>query len=41
MVTPSIPFPTKSSMYSQKNCITNTNNEIKKVAKNTNEGTKN
>ena len=27
------PLPTKSSMYNQKNCITNTNNEIKKVAK--------
>lgn len=29
----SSPLPTKSSIYSQKNCITNTNNAMKKVAK--------
>jgi hypothetical protein len=34
MVNVSKPLPTKSSIYSQKNCITNTNNDIKKVAKN-------
>ena len=28
------PFPTKSSMYNQKNCITSTNKVIKKVATN-------
>jgi hypothetical protein len=30
----SSPLPTRSSIYSHKNCITNTNNAIKKVAKN-------
>lgn len=33
MVIISNPLPTKSSIYSQKNCITKTNNDIKKVAK--------
>ena len=30
----SSPFPTRSSIYNQKNCITNTNKAIKNVAKN-------
>lgn len=33
MVKISSPFPTKSSIQSQKNCNTNTNNEIRKVAR--------
>lgn len=33
MIIKSKPLPTKSSIYNQKNCITNTNNDIKKVAK--------
>ena len=28
------PLPTRSSMYNQKNCMVNTNNEMAKAAKN-------
>ena len=34
MIIASNPLPTKSSMYSQKNCMMSTKMEIKKVAKN-------
>ena len=34
MVIKSSPFPTKSSMYNQKNCIVNTNIQMANAAKN-------